>query len=191
MKKDIAIAALIFIYSVAAAQPKAMGIRFGATGLDASYEHSINTRQFLECDLGLDYGYDINGNAGVRLAVTYNFIWARPVWTAEGCWNLYAGPGIVAGYTDDIVPYEFDGNIRGYFDNGLMVALAAQVGLEYIFDFPLALAIDVRPYFGIHVNDGRFRDEITGTQVRFGSKTGFYDNGMLGFIPSLSIRYRF
>ena len=27
--------------------------------------------------------------------------------------------------------------------------------------------------------------------VKYGSKTGFYDNGLLGFAPSLALRYRF
>lgn len=173
------------------AQPRAMGARAGATGFEASYQHSMNTKQFIECDLGLDFGYNANGRPGVKATATYNFIWARPAWTAKGTWNLYAGPGLSVGFVDDIVPYETSGDIRGYNDNGFEVAVAAQVGLEYMFDFPLILAVDIRPYFGIHMNDGHFNDPITGTRVHYGSKTGFYDNGVLGFIPSIAVRYRF
>lgn len=191
MKKIILISLMALTATLASAQPRAMGIRFGASDVDASYQHTINSKQFMEVDLGLDLGYNLNGHPGAKAAFTYNFIWARPAWTADGCWNLYAGPGLAVGFTDDIVPYEFNGNIKGYYDNGWMVAVAAQVGIEYLFDFPLALAIDVRPYFGIHINDGRLKDPLTGTRVNFGSRTGFYDNGMLGFIPSISVRYRF
>lgn len=191
MKKIIAIIFLVLAAAAASAQPRTMGIRLGASDIDASYQHDINSRQFVELDLGLDLGYNMNGHPGAKAAFTYNFIWSRPAWTAEGCWNLYAGPGLAIGFTDDMVPYEYDGNITGCYDNGLMVAAAVQVGLEYLFDFPLALAIDVRPYFGIHVNDGRFKEPLTGARVNLGSNTGFYDNGLLGFIPSISVRYRF
>jgi hypothetical protein len=191
MKKTIVIMLLALTATVAAAQPRAMGIRFGAADIDASYQHEINSKQFLEVDLGLDMGYNLNGHPGAKAAFTYNFIWAHPAWTALGCWSLYAGPGIAVGFTDDMVPYELEGSIKGYYDNGWMVAVAAQVGLEYMFEFPLALAIDVRPYFGIHSNNGRLKDPISGTNIKFDGKTGFYDNGLLGFIPSISVRYRF
>ena len=191
MKKIIVTLLLALAATAASAQPRAMGIRFGAADIDASYQHEINSKQFLEVDLGLDMGYNLNGHPGAKAAFTYNFIWAHPAWTALGCWSLYAGPGLAVGFTDDIVPYELGGDIKGYYDNGWMVAIAAQVGLEYMFEFPLALAIDVRPYFGIHSNDGRLKDPISGTHIKFDGKTGFYDNGLLGFIPSISVRYRF
>lgn len=191
MKKLMITALLALAAITATAQPKAMGIRFGASDFDASYEHDINSRQFIECDLGLDLGYNLNGNPGIKAAFTYNFVWARPAWTAKGAWGLYAGPGLAIGFVDDIVPYETDNAIRGYYDNGWMAAVAVQVGIEYVFDFPLILALDIRPYFGVHINDGRLRDPESGTRINFGSKTGFYDNGMLGFIPSIAIRYRF
>ena len=72
-----------------------------------------------------------------------------------------------------------------------MIAAAGHVGLEYTFDFPLQLCIDLRPCFGIHVNDGKFYDKETGIRVDYGGKVGFYDNGLLGFAPSLSVRYCF
>lgn len=67
-------------------------------------------------------------------------------------------------------------------DYGFMIALAAQIGLEYNFWFPLQLSLDIRPYFGLHVNDGFHI---------YKSKAGFYNYGMMGFIPTLSVRYRF
>lgn len=173
------------------AQPRAMGARAGATGFDASYQHSMNRKQFIECDFGVDFGYNACGRPGVKATAIYNFIWARPAWTAKGVWSLYAGPGLTVGFVDDMVPYELEGNMKGYNDNGFAVAVAAQVGLEYMFDFPLALAVDIRPYFGVHINDGNLNDPLTGTRVSLGRKTGFYDNGVLGFIPSIAVRYRF
>lgn len=176
---------------VAAAQPRALGVRIGATGLDVSYEHSMNKAQFIEGNLGLDFGYNANGRAGIKANATYNFIWARPAWTQKGTWALYAGPGLSLGFVDDMVPYQIGTVITGYNDNGFMIGLAAQVGIEYTFDFPLQLAIDLRPCFGLHVNDGRFRIPEQNRYVSYESKVGFYDNGLLGFAPSIAVRYRF
>ena len=66
MKKIIITVSLILAAGIAAmAQPKAVGLRLGATGLEASYEHNISRDQFIEANLGLDFGYNVNGNVGV------------------------------------------------------------------------------------------------------------------------------
>ena len=168
-----------------------MGLRAGATGLEASYEHAMSPVQFIQGDLGMDFGYNVNGRPGVRATAVYNFIWARPNWTTQGSWAIYAGPGLSLGFVDDQVPYEIGDAIIGHYDNGFMIGVVGQVGIEYAFRFPLQLALEVRPCFGLHVNDGKFRDRETGLTVNYGGKTGFYDNGLLGFVPSLSIRYCF
>lgn len=191
MKRIILIAALSVITFIASAQPRAMGIRIGATGMEASYEHSMNPVQFIQGDLGMDFGYNVNGRPGVKATAIYNFIWARPNWTTQGSWAIYAGPGLSLGFVDDQVPYVIGDVILGHYDNGFMIGVVGQVGVEYTFRFPLQLALEVRPCFGLHVNDGKFRDRDSGLTVNYGGKTGFYDNGLLGFVPSLSIRYCF
>ena len=173
------------------AQPRAAGIRIGATGLDASYQHTINKTQFVGADLGLDFGYNANGLSGVKATATYNFLWARPAWTNRGTWGIYSGPGISLGFVNDIMPYTVGDTTTGYLDGGFMFAVAAQVGLEYTFWFPLQLAAEIRPLFGLHANDGRMRIPELDTTVRYESKVGFYDNGLLGFAPTLTVRYRF
>ena len=56
MKKIIITVSLILAAGIAAmAQPKAVGLRLGATGLEASYEHNISRDQFIEANLGLDF----------------------------------------------------------------------------------------------------------------------------------------
>lgn len=184
--------AILFAAAVsAAAQPKAAGLRIGGTGLDATYQYYMAKDQFVEGNLGLDFGYNVNGNVGVKATAVYNFVWARPAWTNTGSWALYAGPAVSLGFVDDMVPYDVGGIINGYYDNGFMLALGGQVGVEYNFDFPLSLSLDLRPLFGMHINDGRFRIPDTSTVVRYEKKIGFYDNGLLGFAPSISFRYRF
>ena len=183
----IAILTCIGLYS----QPRGMGVRVGVTGIDASYQHKAKSKNFVQVDLGMDLGYNINGRPGVKAAVTYDFIWAEPAWTARGTWSLYSGPGISFGFVDDLVPYEIDKKIGGYQDNGFMVGAHVDIGLEYTFTIPISIAFNVRPCFGIHINDGKFTIPGTGVRVDYGGKAGFYDNGLLGFVPSLALRYRF
>lgn len=170
--------------------PRSMGFRIGATGFDASYQHIVKKNQFVQGDFGVDFGYNANGRAGVRAVATYNFIWARPAWTSKGYWAIYAGPGLAMGYVNDMFHIRVGDEVRytpkKVGDNGFMFALAAQVGLEYTFEFPMSMALEVRPVFGIHVNDGV---ELAG--VNYAHRVGFYDNGVLGFIPTFALRYRF
>ena len=161
------------------AQPRAVGVRFGVTGIEASYEHNINKLQFVEGNMGIDYGNKVNGMPGIKAEGTYNFIWARPAWTNKGSWALYAGPGITTGYVhDDGHLIANDGvSIVSFQSHGFMLGICAQVGLEYTFWFPLQLSVDLRPTVGLHAN-----------KIEGGA---FYDNGLLGFVPSVSVRYRF
>lgn len=176
---------------IATAQPRSAGIRIGATGLDATYQHTMNSNQFIEGNIGIDFGYNANGKAGFKATAIYNFVLARPAWTSQGSWALYAGPGVSLGAVNDMAVYKFGKERQGYLDNGFMIAIAAQVGLEYNFDFPLQLALDIRPYFGMHINDGKYYDVINQENKSYGSTVGFYDNGLLGFAPTLSVRYHF
>ena len=179
----------IGIAVIASAQPRSAGIRIGATGLDADYTHALSKKQFLEGSLGLDFGP--NSKAGFKVTAIHNFIWARPAWTEKGSWALYAGPGASIGWVNDLCVHK-EGNERfGYQDGGFMLALVAQVGLEYNFDIPLQIALDARPYIGLHLNDGNIYDNINEVKHSYGSTVGFYDNGLMGFFPTLSVRYRF
>lgn len=191
MKNRQIIAAIALFLSLTAAAgtyPRAMGIRAGAGGIGASYQHGINMNQFIQGDMVLDLGYNVNGRPGIAATATYNFIWARPVWSRKGIWSIYSGPGISFGFVNDIV-HPGKGT-RGFEDNGFMIAATVQVGLEYDFTFPLQLAIDIRPCLGIHTNNGNMRSP-TGEVIDCRRETGFYDNGLTGLIPSISARYRF
>ena len=117
MKKTIlTILMIAAAIATASAQPRAAGIRIGATGLDASYQHTINKSQFIGADLGLDFGYNANGYSGVKATAIYNFIWARPAWTEKGSWGIYSGPGISLGFVNDIMSYTIADVTTGYLD---------------------------------------------------------------------------
>lgn len=191
MKKFLMIAALALGVSAAAmAQPRAIGGRLGATGVEVSYEHTLGGSNFVEVNAGLDY----LGGIGAKAAATYNFMVAQPNWTDRGEWGVYVGPGITTGWVGDIVKYKYSEGGYTYSSstvgNGFMLALAAQVGLEYTFWFPLQLSVDIRPYIGMHIWNGEVYNN-GGVKVNADSKVGFYETGLYGFIPTVSVRYRF
>lgn len=127
MKKLILIAVLALgIASVAAAQPRAIGVRLG-WGFEASYQHTLGN-DFVEADLGLFTN-------SLNVAAVYDFMIAQPAWTDRGEWGFYAGPGAALG-------------VGLWGNNGFNLAAAGQVGLEYTFWFPLQLSFDVRAQLG-------------------------------------------
>ena len=175
MKKILLAVILATVSTMGFAQPRAIGIRTGVSGLEASYEHNMKRNQFLEGNFGIDFGYAANGTPGVKATAIYNFVWARPAWTNKGSWALYAGPGLSMGYVNDSIHYKVEKEIVHYNDEGFMIGACVQVGLEYTFWFPLQLSVDLRPTIGGH----------------FADRAGFYDNGLLGFSPNISAKYRF
>ena len=163
MKRIIIIAVLALAATVTYAQPRAIGGRLGS-GLEASYQHNVSGKaDFHEVNLGLAFI-----GLGVDAAYSYNFMIAQPEWSTKGQWGFYAGPAANVGYSAWGALYTAYGT--GH------IGVGGQIGLEYTFDFPLQLSLDLRPTLG----------------VRFGSGyVGFYSGGLWGFIPSLSLRYRF
>ena len=150
MKKIILAAAMVLGFAVAAsAQPRAIGARLGY-GFDLSYQHTVG-ENFIEADLGLA------SFALLNVAATYNFVVAKPAWTAQGEWGVYVGPGaaLAAG------------------NKTFCVGAACQVGLEYTFDFPLQLSVDIRPQIGL---------------ISVGEASKF---GVWGWYPHLGARYVF
>lgn len=156
MKKIIitVILAIGFV-TAATAQPKAIGGRLG-WGVDVSYEHNMGSKaNFLEASLG------IFGFSGLQLGATYNFMIAQPEWTTKGTWGFYAGPGASVGMS---------------FFGPFNISVMGQIGLEYTFDIPLQLSLDLRPQLGVGI---------------YGGGAYFYAGGLFGFVPSLAVRYAF
>lgn len=190
MKRALLTLTIIIAGISAYAQPRSMGIRFGLTGFEADYQHEMKKNQFLEGNLGLDYSLLAEGQPGIKVSAVYNFIWARPAWTEKGSWILYAGPGASMGYVYDEAHITIGKNVYPYSDDGFMLGICAQVGVEYSFSFPLQLSVDLRPTVGMHVS-GRHSMTIAGEKFQSKPQVGLYDTGFLGFCPSISIRYRF
>lgn len=131
----ICLAALCLSFA-AGAQPRALGVRLGAVGMEMSYQHQTQQRSFIEAEIGTEFG----GLEGFKASGTYNFIFARPAWTNRGYWGIYTGPGIALGC----------------LDNKFLLAFSAQAGIEYTFWFPMQISLDLRPSYGIL--NGKFHD---------------------------------
>ena len=130
MKITILILAAVRGFAVAAsAQPKALGVRIG-WGVDITYQNYLNSADFLEFDLGLDDGYN---SSNFHVDGVYNFMIAQPNWT-RGKWGFYGGPGVSLAVWDN------DDK-----DNVVYAGIVGNLGLEYTFNIPLQLFIDVRP----------------------------------------------
>lgn len=128
--KKVILVTLLVVGSIAtiAAQPRAIGGRMG-WGLEASYQHSMASAQYLQLDLGfVNWG-------GSQLTGTYNWIFATPDWS-PGTWEWFAGVGAGAGYV-------WHGNSDTFF-----LGLAGNIGLSYTFPFNLQLSVDYRPVIG-------------------------------------------
>lgn len=121
MKKFLLVmAAVLGMAVVAAAQPRAIGVRAGY-GAELSYQHTLGAQNFGELDLGWSAGY-ITGAFAYDFSITPS----SPV-------NFYAGPQVTAAL--------FNNPSKFYLGAG------AQLGIEYKFSFPLQLSLDWRPTF--------------------------------------------
>ena len=125
MKKFIlVVAAVLGIAVVAAAQPRALGIR-GGFGAELSYQHTLGGENFGELDLGWN-------SYAFQAAVAYDFMIA-PL----GPLNFYAGPQVTAA----LIRLEDN-------SNAFALGAGAQIGLEYLFpSIPLQLSLDWKPTF--------------------------------------------
>ena len=112
----------------------------------------------------LDLGYQVGSPmpGSMRLAATYNMILMQPDWFG-GDWNFYVGPGA-----------QFGSGFRSL--KALSFSAVCQVGLEYNFDFPLMVSAEVRPSIGICLSSDKFKYDL---------------DGLFGFIPTISAKYRF
>ncbi|MDR1545006.1 MAG: hypothetical protein LBS50_11515 [Prevotellaceae bacterium] len=171
MKKSLMILfAAITIAATAVAQPRAIGLRVGYN-YEASYQHSISEKGFLQADAGLVYAF-----RGVNLTATYNHILFTPAWTDYGEWNFSVGGGIGGGYAWS-APNLFGGNFRYGW-----IGLVPVAQLSFKFDFPLQLAVDFRPNLGVDITG---KDWVWANE----SKVKYHTDGLWDL--AVSARYTF
>lgn len=135
----------------------AIGLRLGDSrgfGAEISYQRAVLDKNRVEVDFGWSDGKNYDG-----VKLTGIFQW---IWNIEGNFNWYAGPGIGFG------AYRFENN-NGNYNRDSFVYLSGDVGVEYKFDFPLLLSLDIRPEFGLgdDLYDNDDLDLDVGVGVRY------------------------
>lgn len=118
----------------------AIGLRIGDNdgfGAEVSYQRGIGDNNRLEFDLGWRSSNDIDA---FKLAALYQW-----VWNIDGGFNWYVGAG--GGLGSFNTPYY----------DGTFAFAAGDIGIEYNFDIPLLISLDMRPEIGF--ND-RYSDDL-------------------------------
>jgi hypothetical protein len=119
-----------------------IGLRLGGGsgfGTEISYQHGLSDKNRLEFDLGLQSGshYNAWGLAGL-------YQW---VWPIQDGFNWYAGVGGRVG------SWNYDSRYLGSNGNGLFLAAAGDIGIEYVFPIGIQLSLDARPTINL-INSG-------------------------------------
>jgi hypothetical protein len=133
-----------------------LGLRLGDNdgfGGEVSYQRGLGDNNRLELDLGWRNSNDVDA---IKLAGLYQW-----VWNIDGGFNWYAGVGGGAGSWSYDAPAGYDGD-----DSGAVLFAAGDVGIEYNFDFPLQLSLDVRPEID-------WRDDNFGPDIALGIRYKF------------------
>jgi hypothetical protein len=145
MKKVLSILVLAFGISVVAQaqiNQQALGVRLGGGNvgnLEFSYQKALGGENRFEADLG--FGGNSTHN---RLYVAGIYQW---VWSIDGGFNWYAGPGGTVGF------WSFkDKTVNNYVN----VGIGGQIGIEFDFNTmgtPLLMSIDARPMWDLLGDD--------------------------------------
>lgn len=139
----------------------ALGLRLGDNdgfGGEVSYQRDLSSNHRLELDLGWR---DSDHWDAVKLAGLYQW-----VWNIEGGFDWYAGVGGGVGSWS----YDYDGPGPHDDDSGAFIFAAGDIGIEYNFDIPLQISLDLRPE--IYFNDD-YRNDNFGADFGLGIRYKF------------------
>ena len=165
--KKVILSAIMLIGLTFSAQAQdisknAIGLRLGDSdgfGGEISYQRGLSKNNRLEFDLGWR-----NSNYVDAFKLTGLYQW---VWNIEGGFNWYAGVGGGLGSWNKDIKI---GNDR-YEDSGAFVFVAGDLGIEYNFDFPLQLSLDIRPE--LYFNSDDYRKDNFGPDIALGVRYRF------------------
>lgn len=161
MTKRFLIIATFILGSISATQAQeiskhALGLRLGDNdgfGVEASYQLGIGGNNRLEFDLGYR---DEDFFSAIKATGMYQW-----VFNLDKGFNWYVGPGgglIFVDYDNDSVVNNDDGDT--------FVFIAGDIGIEYNFDFPIVISLDVRPEI-VFGNDDDDLDFDVGFGIRY------------------------
>ena len=142
---------LILLANISNAQiaDHALGLRLGGGngfGTEISYQHGLSDLNRLEFGLGMHSGSNYNA-----WGLTGIYQW---VWNIDGGFNWYAGAGGSVG------SWNWDKDYKGSNNSGAFLAVAGDVGIEYVFPIGIQISLDARPEIGLIYHDNAFINNI-------------------------------
>ncbi len=136
----------------------ALGLRLGDNdgfGGEVSYQRKFTTNNRLELDLGWR---NSNNVGSLKLAGLYQW-----TWNIDNGFNWYAGVGGGLG------SWSYDKNNSS--DKGTFAFVAGDLGIEYDFDVPLQISLDIRPE--LYFNSSSYRTNNFGPDIALGIRYRF------------------
>ncbi|UXP31846.1 outer membrane insertion C- signal [Reichenbachiella agarivorans] len=156
MKKSIVAIAFIIATAIGA-QAQEIGGRVGDLGgnnvaFDAVFSMGELSRIHADVSFGVDRYNGYDNNFGVGVDVLWDFFYKPFSIGGEDGFHWYAGvgPSLFAGGRGGFHHYNRNdyynnNNYNDYYDNIFLFGVSGEFGMEYHFDFPLAVGVDVRP----------------------------------------------
>jgi hypothetical protein len=155
MKKILLVLMIVIsISSLSSAQTgnHVLGLRFGTGGgfgTEISYQHGVTGNNRLELDLGFNSHYE--NYQGIRYnyttwGLTGLYQWVQRI---DNNVNWYLGGGAKIGSWS----YDHGYDYQFKYNNGVFLAAAGDIGIEYQFPIGIQLALDARPEIGL-INHG-------------------------------------
>lgn len=161
--KKVIVLTVLFVGAVLSSQAQeisknSIGLRLGDNdgfGAEISYQRRLTPINRLEFDLGWRNSDEVDA---IKLAGMYQW-----VWNIDKGLNWYAGAGGGIG--------SWSYSNEGESNNGSFVLISGNLGIEYQFDFPLQLTLDVRPE--IYLLSGDYRETNFGPDLALGIRYRF------------------
>lgn len=136
----------------------ALGLRLGDNdgfGGEISYQRKLAGDNRLELDLGWRNSNSVDN---IKLAALYQW-----VMNIDGGFHWYVGVGGGLG------SWSYDNNLAK--DSGVYAFAAGDIGIEYDFDIPLQISLDIRPE--LYFNSDDFRNDSFGPDIALGVRYRF------------------
>ncbi|GGH69986.1 hypothetical protein GCM10011318_11570 [Phaeocystidibacter marisrubri] len=118
----------------------AIGLRFGGgagVGTEVSWQTPFGGNR-LEIDGGIN-----SGDKYSRIALSGVYQWVMPI---QNSFKWYVGAGASLGIESHDTDYDGKGH------DGFGLGATGQIGIEYTFNIPLQLSLDIRPNFWLVQN---------------------------------------
>ncbi len=159
--------------SVTYAQEKSLGATFSYAGTGLDYVQFTDRHHFAQYQLRMETTslfWSDHGKAGISASAFWNTVFAESESRNGNIIRFYAGPGICAGYSEDIKN-----------PPGVIFGLKGSIGAECSFSRGIAISLSVSPMIGGHF---RLKDGMLNMSL--------YKGGLCyGFMPEAGIRFIF